>query len=286
MRAGWYIINYHNVDWEDSLLTRAIGGTVRPDVFREQLQGYAEKGELISIREGLSRLRAGRRMTRPTFSLWFDDGFAGVRRHALPICREFGVTAAMSVNSRFALRQEMFWRAQLAHLVLTDGLRLLRWRLRRRHGDMPRRLKGWLIENFSAELRKIVEELYLQFTTEAFRTYARRIFDTAEGIRKLAEAGWAIANHTAAHYPLTPEQGWAAVQDQYEECDVFVKQADPESSLWVIPFSYGAENYMDRLRQRALIVDGGCRANTPRTFADGVLYRQPAPITRRVPYMS
>ena len=48
MKAGWHIFNYHDINYEDSILTRAIGGTIRPDVFYSHLQELSKVGELIS----------------------------------------------------------------------------------------------------------------------------------------------------------------------------------------------------------------------------------------------
>jgi hypothetical protein len=125
VKPGWYILNYHDVNWESSLLVRGIGGTVSPDVFLEHIRSLRAVGKIISVREGLELLHEGHVFEQPTFSFWFDDGFVGVRRYGLPILNNEGITAAISVCSRFVDRTEMFWRSKLSYLRYVDALRTL-----------------------------------------------------------------------------------------------------------------------------------------------------------------
>ena len=91
MKAGWYILNYHDVNYEDSILTRAIGGTIRPDVFYEHMQTLSSMGDFISVEEGLNALNHKTKFNNPCFSLWFDDGFYGLKEHAAKICEHFDI---------------------------------------------------------------------------------------------------------------------------------------------------------------------------------------------------
>ena len=119
MRAAWYVINLHEVNWESSLFTRGLGGVMSPDLLRRRVEQLRSLGEIIPVQRGLEMLHAGEEFRAPVFSLWFDDGFAGVRRYALPILQEYGITAAVSICSRFVGRREMFWRATLSFLSFT-----------------------------------------------------------------------------------------------------------------------------------------------------------------------
>lgn len=280
MQPGWYILNYHNIDWEDSLLTRAVGGTVRPDVFAQHLEWLREAGELISVSAGLQRLAAGEEFRRPAFSVWFDDGFRGTREYGLPICERFGITAAVSVNSRFALRREMFWRCQVSYLVLTDGARHLRRELRGHFERVPLTLREWTTENFGPTLRRVIDEVYEQRTTPAFREDARRLFDDVDGIRRLADAGWLITNHTASHPAITLQMGWSKVAAEFEECDELVRECGPGAQYWVIPFGNGAEHFLPQFQQRATAVLLGKRRNTVESWQHGLIWRHSVPTHR------
>lgn len=282
MRAGWYILNYHNVDWENSILSRAIGGTVRPDVFRGHLQALCRLGRFISVPEGQQILDAGERIDKPLFSLWFDDGFAGVREHALPICRELGIRGAMSICSRFVLRTELFWRCKLSYLAHVDGIRLLRSRLRKDYPDVPLRVRGWTLDNFAPDVIAAIDEIYEQRTTEAFRRDAFRIFETADGLRELVSAGWTITNHAAAHHPLPPQPDFQTVEAAFDECETLVREYNPANRHWVVPFS-GPGQHLADLQRRAIVVEVARSPNTRESWrTTRRLFRHAAPASREI----
>lgn len=283
MQAGWYIINYHNIDYEDSILTRALGGTTRPDVFIEHLTALDRLGSFISIAEGQALLDRGANIDEPLFSLWFDDGFRGVREFALPICNDFGIPAATSICSRFAARQELFWRCKLSYLAHVDGIRLLRSRLRKQHHDVPLRLRTWTVQNFTLDLLAIIDEVWEELSTPAFRRDAFRILDTVDGIAELAAAGWTVANHGAAHYALSPQLGWEIVASEFDECEDLVRRYRPDRRYWVIPFGTGSEHYLDELMRHATVVEVGERKNTAASWREtGRLFRHSAPSCRDI----
>ncbi len=87
LKPAWYVLLYHEVSWEEPPHLRSIGGmVVPPDRFREHLEVLDAHGRLLGVDEALSRLADGESEPRePWFSIWFDDGYAGVRRYAAPI---------------------------------------------------------------------------------------------------------------------------------------------------------------------------------------------------------
>lgn len=283
MRPGWYILNYHNVDYEDSILTRALGGTTRPDIFIHHLETMGRLGRFVSVPEGQRLLERGEPLTGPLFSLWFDDGFAGVREFALPVCRSMDILPAMSICSRFALRRELFWRCKLSFLAHADGLRVLRSCLGAHHADVPLRLRVWTVHNFGPEVFAAIDEVYEGMTTEAFRRDAFKIFDTVAGIRELAAAGWTITNHSAAHYPLSPRLGQDEVEAAFDECEDLVREMNPDNRYWVVPFGYGSAHYRQSLQRRAVMVEVDEQRNTVESWRKtGRLFRYHAPVTRDV----
>lgn len=283
MKPGWYILNYHSVDWEDAILTRALGGTTRPDVFRHQLERMAEAGRFVSIPEGQALLESGRDVDEVLFSLWFDDGFSGLVDFARPICDRFGIAPALSICSRFVAREEMFWRAKLAYLAYADGMRFVRAKLRKAFEGVPFKIRSWTLEHFDDRVLAIVDEVYREHTTEAFRADAFRIFADGDGLRTLADAGWLITNHSAAHWPLSPALGWDVVEREYDECEAYVRELSPDNRYWVVPFAFGSDNYLDALMKRATVVEVGERRNTAETWRQtGRVFRFDAPTRRDV----
>lgn len=273
MRNALYVANYHDVSWEDSFLTRALYGTLRPDVFRDHLAWYGAHGDLVSTPEALARLERGEGFARPTFCLWFDDGFAGVRRHALPECRARGITAAQSLCSRFVCREEFYYLAKASYLAGTDGLRFLRSRLRTIRPDVPLKLREWMKVSFSTELVGAIDEVYRRFTTPAFRDDAWRLYDDADGNRRLAEEGWLIANHSAAHYPAVEGRPWEEVESDFRECGKLVAGYEGSDRYWVSPFSFVPDTRREALKGCAVLVQVENRANTAETFRSGIVYR-------------
>lgn len=38
MKKGWYILNYHDISWEENILMRGVGGTVPTDIFYDHVK--------------------------------------------------------------------------------------------------------------------------------------------------------------------------------------------------------------------------------------------------------
>jgi len=242
--------------------------------------------ELVSIPEGIERLRNGR-LRNPLFSIWFDDGMAGVRRYALPVLARCNSPAAVSVCSRFFYRKEFFWRFQLSYLDYIDGLRFLRSRLRKHGLVTGMSVKDFTLDSFSESVLQAIHQVYDDFTSAELREDAFRLFETPEGLQELAAENWNPANHTAAHYPVGESQGLPFLEDQFNECeDAIVEVLGEPSEFWVLPFD------RPRRRSEALmqafetcaggrwLVLVGNRLNTPATLATGRLFRIAAPICR------
>lgn len=236
--AGWYILLYHDVSWEESPFTRHIGGTCPPDVFREHVRVCSELGQLVSVREGMEKLKGGE-AAAPFFSFWFDDGFAGVRKYAAPILAERGVTAATSVCSRFANRTEMFWRFKLSYLQSLDAGRHLQARLRRHGYARSDLIRQFSLNRFSDEVLSIIAALYDEAANRCVQEDAFRIFDTPAGLAELHDRGWVIANHSAAHYPIGEKHLCEMLVDQFQECERFIQDLiGTASEFWVSPFAH------------------------------------------------
>jgi peptidoglycan/xylan/chitin deacetylase (PgdA/CDA1 family) len=280
MQTGWYILNYHDISWEENPYLQGIGGTFPPDIFREHLQSLQEHGRLVSIQEGFERFQSST-IDAPLFSFWFDDGFAGVRRYAKPIMDTFGVTGAISINSRFTLRQEMFWRAKLSYLSQCDGLRFVRSRLRPLGYTLEQSLKAFTMDHFSPEIIGVIDAVYRNFAPEHVQRDAFRLFDTMQGIKALQEAGWEIANHTCAHYPVSEASHMNHFAEEFHECETALNtHLGITTDFWVVPFdrkSLALESLMQVFTEadskgRHLVLVGD-KINHSQTHDQKVLHR-------------
>ena len=97
MKKAWYILNYHNISWEENALLRPIGGSFSPDLFEEHIVALQNHFEIVGINEGYTAFSQGS-IRKPLLSIWFDDGLAGCRTYAEPILSHYGLSAAMYLN--------------------------------------------------------------------------------------------------------------------------------------------------------------------------------------------
>jgi peptidoglycan/xylan/chitin deacetylase (PgdA/CDA1 family) len=254
LHPGWYIILYHDISWEENCYLRSIGGTCPPDVFRQHLCALTSLGDFVSVADG-ERLLRENAIDGPIFSFWFDDGLAGVSRHAMPILDEFNLTGAVSICSRFVRRTEFFWRFKLSYLNYIDGIRFLRSRLQNYGFRLGDSVKNFTLDNFSEKILEDINELFVRFTTPAQREDAYRIFLDREAVRLLYDRGWDIVNHSAGHYPISQEHSLSLLCPEFQECEAEIQDiCRTPSRYWVLPFD--ANTSQDVVRAA-----GSCRGD-------------------------
>jgi len=87
---------YHSID--DS----AAAMSVSPTTFRAQMRCLKEKGHhVLSLMEFVSLLQSGREVSKKSVVLTFDDGFANNLTVALPVLKEFGLTATVFIATGY-----------------------------------------------------------------------------------------------------------------------------------------------------------------------------------------
>ena len=243
LKNAWYILNYHDINWELGPINSGIGGTFSPDMFNEHLKYLSDDFEFVSVNEGVKRLR-NNNINKPLLSIWFDDGLIGVRKYGFDILESFGIKATISINSNFLLRKEMFWRFKLSYIASTDGLKVLRSRLKKYGYSIKKNVRDFSINNFSKDILNEINLTYDEFSPEYFREDAFRVFDTIGGIRFLLNNDWELANHSTSHYPITEQSAVHLMEDEFMNCDKIIKELfNIITPYWVAPF--------DRLGHRA-----------------------------------
>ena len=91
--TGLRILLYHRVSDDDDPLA------VAPRRFREQMQHLAAEGyRVVDLIAALDLLHTGRSPAR-TIGLTFDDGFADLAEHALPVLAEHGFRATVFITT-------------------------------------------------------------------------------------------------------------------------------------------------------------------------------------------
>ena len=74
LRNGWYIINYHNIDWVDNDFLSSFRLTTSPNMLEEHLKYFSNFGTIVSFELGYKYL-IDNSINFPMFSFSFDDGY-------------------------------------------------------------------------------------------------------------------------------------------------------------------------------------------------------------------
>jgi peptidoglycan/xylan/chitin deacetylase (PgdA/CDA1 family) len=111
LRRRWFdadvVLCYHNVVAGDDPASGEPGLHMRRDRFARQLEWLARHYRIVSLREFVARDRT--RVSRPLAAITFDDAYAGVFEHAVPLLRGLGIPATVFVVAEAAGRGTGFW---------------------------------------------------------------------------------------------------------------------------------------------------------------------------------
>ncbi len=105
------ILCYHSVepDWESPL-------AVTPEAFAAQAAWLSRSRQVLPVRNALSRLDSRGRLPRGTAALTFDDGFAALHEHVLPLLTRHRLPATV-----FLVAQTLTPAGQAVDWVRTPG---------------------------------------------------------------------------------------------------------------------------------------------------------------------
>ncbi|MEC9375442.1 MAG: polysaccharide deacetylase family protein [Pseudomonadota bacterium] len=248
MKKAWYILNYHDISWEQNEYLNAVGESFPPDIFSEHVAALSNEFELVSIQTGWERLKKGE-INSPILSFWFDDGYTGVRRYAEPILSEKKVAGGVAVNSDFLLRKDFFWRLKLSYLSNVDGLRFLRPILRENGYKTGDSIREFTLTHVNETIVDGINKIYEQLSSPLQREDSWRLFEDIDGIKQLAAKGWDISNHTCGHFPLLNKPDFFSIQNQFKSCEErLVKHLGFGTTFWVLPFGRPFYNQLDHQR--------------------------------------
>lgn len=124
-RSGCSVFCYHNV-----VPDNVAGGVGDPWLhagvteFTSQIEWIARSFTVVHVGELLSRLRSGRSIARLA-ALTFDDGYAGVIDHAIPIVRRLALPFTLFPVIRAVDEQRPFWWDLSGHLQTEQREELL-----------------------------------------------------------------------------------------------------------------------------------------------------------------
>jgi peptidoglycan/xylan/chitin deacetylase (PgdA/CDA1 family) len=120
------ILCYHSVEpeWESPL-------AVRPEAFAQQAAWLRRSRHVLPLRDALPRLDARGRLPRGSIALTFDDGFAALHEHVLPVLTREALPATV-----FLVAQTLTSAGRPVDWVDTPGTRPLSTLTRDQVGEM------------------------------------------------------------------------------------------------------------------------------------------------------
>src|SRR2546428_2509096 len=109
VRNAGVVLCYHNVVPPPVSREAGAPGVHLPlEQFTWQMRWLITHYEVLSLSELVDRLLAGKPMRR-TACVTFDDAYAGVFEHALPVMRQLGITPTVFVITGAPGRRQRYW---------------------------------------------------------------------------------------------------------------------------------------------------------------------------------
>lgn len=231
---------YHAVEQHPSSYVEGLNVNVTPAVFALHMD-YVKQHYTV---EAVQNITSGHVGLCP-LAITFDDGYASVEQHALPILQERGLPATVYLIGK-AVEGGMVWVNQLNHALNTrpvetrnilseylavDGLN---------HGETIRRVQTSLTpEKIDSLIDRLQQELGCD-------TQQPKVFSTPEDIRSMQSQGISFGFHTQDHYNL-------------ELCDAATlkKQLDRgtvgplmNTNTFAYPFGYYSTEALENLEEQ------------------------------------
>jgi peptidoglycan/xylan/chitin deacetylase (PgdA/CDA1 family) len=139
VRGSGVILCYHNVV-ADQATAGDPGLHVPRGCFARQMRWLAAHYTVVSLREFADRLEAGGPL-QGVAAVTFDDGYAGVFEHAVPVLRELGIPATVFVVAEALGQRAGFWWDRAEIVASLTPTRRERW-LNELRGDARAILGG------------------------------------------------------------------------------------------------------------------------------------------------
>lgn len=231
LKNAWYILSYNDINWESGPLPAGPYSALSPDIFFDHINYLNKVVDFVNLDDGINLLKKGN-LKRPIFSVFFNNGLAGVRRYGFEILNDFNIKAAVSINSDFIKKEKMWWRYKLGFISAYDSLKSLRTKLRRHGFKNIQSITEFVERNFSPQLLNCIDEVYNDFFPDYFKKDAFRIFESIEGIKFLKDNGWEIVNEGGFSYFVKSSTTFDNINNNFIKCELVLKKCFNVSSIF------------------------------------------------------
>jgi peptidoglycan/xylan/chitin deacetylase (PgdA/CDA1 family) len=206
-KAGWTAVVFHNIGHDDdssNVFVNGLGVTMQRDVFNDCIRYLARKYDIVSLPDMLSQIAGNSaRVTnsgRRKLLISFDDAYASVAHIAAPVLADVGIPWCFFLNPTLVGNSMLAADNAVSYIANTYSLEPLSQAARRpvssvrdfiqseftiRTPTQRRTLICGLLDGVGADANKLAQDA--------------KLYVESEDVRRLAESGVAIGNHTADH---------------------------------------------------------------------------------------
>lgn len=185
---------------------------VTPEEFERQVITLRKHFTVVGTEE-LCAFAGGATLPKNPVAITFDDGYAGVHEHALPILKRHGCKAIVFVATSFITQRSLYWWDRVAYIVKQSKREELWLKypfpmqidLSCREDAIERVLR--LIKAHPGlDLGRLLDEVGkaagVAFTRDMDQAFADQLLMTWDQIRELKAAGIDVESHTRTHRVL------------------------------------------------------------------------------------
>lgn len=266
---------FHDIAETESLFTKGLGVTIRPDDFEATLKFLAKHYTPVSLTDVLQDSGSDALPPRPVL-VTFDDAYASVFQVALPLCAKLGIPSVLFVNALTVDNHCLALDNLVGYVANSAGMDTINNAIRLVNNDTTARANSPVLNSLrdvftrylpaiSLSTRRAFRETLLKITgiNESEVASEVRLYLTSEQLRHLASRGFEIGNHTYSHVNCR----WLSPEDLATEIDRNKNALEQMSGMPVRSFGvpYGSSTdltpcLLDHLRdsgyQAAFVVEG------------------------------
>lgn len=258
------MLGYHRVtnDFERERTLGIESCLISQNTFRQHVQWLSSHFELATMSRAVEVLQGRASAKRDVVAITFDDGYADVLNHALPILQALRAPATLYVSSAVVEREGFFPHDRLYALLqrheqsvamrqrtppFTRALLERPWR------NTPTRPKEWLHdllqERTPAEIERICDELTFASENTVPPLPATMKAVGWDGVRALRDGGFEIGAHTTSHAVLANVPPDVAERDLRESKTAIERAIESPVKHFAYCNGYYNDDFIDALKR-------------------------------------
>lgn len=234
---------YHLVAENTPAYIRNLYSGVTPEQFQKDLEFLLKNYHPAGSREVKEFVIKGKKCTKPSFFLSFDDGLRSCYEVVYPILKKYGIEAAFFVNTGFVDNQSLFYRFKASLLI--DVLRnpenqnvMELLRVLRENSGYPGNNPMAYLASLGPEKTDLLNLLGSAAGLD-FNAVLRgeKPYMSFEQLKVLASEGFTIGSHSVDHPPFTGLKLSEQIR-QFEESLKYVRDNFKQDVLmFAFPFT-------------------------------------------------